>query len=67
VVSRGVPWKVFLLDPATGRKDLWKEFLPADSAGVWPYARIRITPDGKAYAYSFERVLAELFLVEGVR
>jgi hypothetical protein len=39
----------------------------ADSAGVAPFGGIRVTPDGKAYAYSFLRVLGELFVVEGVR
>jgi hypothetical protein len=66
-IARGVPVKVFLLDPATGRRELFKEILPADSAGVAPIGGVRMTPDGKSYAYSFMRVLAELFLVDGVR
>jgi eukaryotic-like serine/threonine-protein kinase len=67
VTARGVPGKVYLLDVATGNRELWKEFLPADSAGVAPFGGIRVTPDGKAYAYSFLRVLGELFVAEGVR
>lgn len=67
VIARGVPARVFLLDPATGRKELWKEFLPSDSAGVAPFTGIRVTADGKAWAYSFLRVLGELFVVEGIR
>jgi Tol biopolymer transport system component len=67
LVVRGVPAKVFLFDVRTGGRELWKEFLPADSAGVAPFGGVRVTPDGKAYAYSFLRVLAELFIVDGVR
>ena len=67
VIARGVPVKVFLVDPASGRRELWKEILPADSAGVAPIGGVRMTSDGKSYAYSFMRVLAELFLVDGVR
>ena len=67
VSGRGVPARLHLLDTSTGKRELWKEFLPADSAGVTPFGAIRMTPDGKSYAYSFLRVLAELFVVEGIR
>ncbi|HVE66910.1 MAG TPA: hypothetical protein VNC59_10040, partial [Thermoanaerobaculia bacterium] len=67
VIARGVPVKIFLVDIATGRRELWREILPADSAGVTPIGGVRMTPDGKSYAYSFMRVLAELFLVDGIR
>ena len=42
-----MPGKVYLLDVKSGARELWKEFLPADAAGVAPFAGIRITPDGK--------------------
>ena len=67
VSGREIPARVYLLDVATGKRELWKEFLPADSAGVAPFGAIRMTPDGKSYAYSFLRVLSELFVVDGVR
>jgi hypothetical protein len=67
VTARGVPSQVYRLDVRNGGRELWKEFLPADSTGVAPFGGIRATPDGKAYAYSFLRVLGELFVVDGVR
>jgi len=67
VSGRGVPARLELMDVSTGKREFWKEFLPADSAGVTPFGAIRMTPDGKSYAYSFLRVLAELFVVEGIR
>ncbi len=67
ISGRGVPARLDLMDVSTGKREFWKEFLPADSAGVTPFGAIRMTPDGKSYAYSFLRVLGELFVVEGVR
>jgi hypothetical protein len=40
---------------------------PNDPAGVTAIICVRMTADGKAYAYSFSRELSDLFLVEGVR
>jgi Tol biopolymer transport system component len=58
---------VFRLDPATGRKQLWKELKPADPAGISRVLRPLITPDGKAYAYSYGRMQSELYLAEGLK
>ena len=61
------PGRVFRLDLATGGRELWKELFPADSAGVDEIYRVCITPDGRAYAYSYRRVLSELYVVEGLK
>ncbi len=58
--------RVFLLDLETGRSRLWKEIMPADPAGA-AFGNIRITPDGKAYAYSLGRTLSQLYLVDGLK
>jgi eukaryotic-like serine/threonine-protein kinase len=58
---------VFRLDPATGRQQLWKELKPADPAGIARVLPPLITPDGKAYAYSYGRALSDLYLVEGLK
>jgi len=39
----------------------------SDPAGVTAIVNMRITPDGKVYAYSYNRELSDLYLVEGVR
>ncbi len=62
-----VPLKVFWLDVRTGRKDLWRELVPPDPAGVTTIGRIAATPDGKWFAYSYARSLADLYVVEGLR
>ena len=50
-----------------GRRELWKEIMPADPAGVYRFAGAAISPDGRAYAYSYIQQLADLHVVEGLR
>jgi eukaryotic-like serine/threonine-protein kinase len=67
VRQRGqVPVQVSRLDLKTGGLTLWRSLMPGDSAGVTSIGAIRITPDGKAYAYSYQRSLADLYVVEGL-
>ncbi len=61
------PAKILRLDLATGRKDLWKVLAPSDRAGADALRPVRITPDGKSYAYSFVRALEDLYLVKGLK
>jgi hypothetical protein len=52
---------------STGRKELLREVIPADSAGIfWPNF-ILMTPGGKGSVYSVTRVLSDLYLVEGLK
>ena len=55
------------LDLATGRSEPWKEFLPADPTGVIVVQPWLVTPDGKAYVYTYVRVLSDLYLVDGLK
>jgi Tol biopolymer transport system component len=68
VYKRGeYPARVFRLDPATGKREFFKELTPPDPAGINTISPPQITPDGKAYVYSYNRILSDLFLAEGVR
>jgi serine/threonine protein kinase len=62
-----MPARVFRLDLETGRRELWKQIMPADHTGVVEIRGILPTPDGRAYAYSYLRVLSELYVVEGLK
>jgi Tol biopolymer transport system component len=62
-----VPLRITTLDLATGRKDLWKELMPADPAGVSTIAPVLITPDEKYYVYSYTRTLGDLYVVDGLK
>ena len=57
--------KVSRLDVATGRKETWKEVKTPDPVGV-RIANVVMTPDGEAFAYSFQRDITTLFLIGGL-
>ncbi len=65
--TREMPIRVYRFDPVTGRKDLQKEILPSDSAGIWSSNSILMTPDGKGYVYSVRRILSDLYIVDGLK
>ena len=62
-----LPAKIYRVDYRTGKRELVREILPSDRAGVAPSLGIEITPDSKTYAYSPSQVLNELHLVEGLK
>jgi dipeptidyl aminopeptidase/acylaminoacyl peptidase len=62
-----VPLKVYRYEISTGRKELWKEISPSDTAGLNSINRFVPTPDGETYAYSHFRTLSSLQLVEGLK
>ena len=62
-----VPAKIYKLDIETGRRALWKTINPPDSAGVYSFTGFSITPSGNAYAYSYSRLLSQLYLVRGLK
>ncbi len=67
VRQRGqTPAQVNRMDLKTGALSPWRSLMPGDSAGVTSIGAIRVTPDGRAYAYSYLRNLADLYVVEGL-
>lgn len=58
--------KINRLDLTSRREEPWKELKPADPVGVQIYDVV-ITPDGNAYAYSFQRDISTLYLVSGLK
>jgi hypothetical protein len=52
---------------SSGKKQLITTLLPSDQVGVTTVMTVRMTPDGKSYAYTSERALSELFLVSGAK
>ncbi|MEP6767553.1 MAG: WD40 repeat domain-containing serine/threonine protein kinase [Acidobacteriota bacterium] len=62
-----VPARVARLEVATGKRELWKDLLPADPAGVERISNVLIAPDAKSYVYCYARLLSDLFVVEGLK
>jgi Tol biopolymer transport system component len=58
---------VFRLDLATGERQQIMQVAPQDTAGVNGLVPLRITPDGKAYAYTYNRALSNLFIADGLK
>jgi len=62
-----VPALVARVDVESGKREPWKELIPADPAGVERISNVLVTPDGKGYAYCYARLLSDLFVVEGLK
>ncbi len=62
----GIPARIVRHHLATGREETWRDLIPEDPAGVTA-VRGKPTPRGDAYAYTFNRLLSTLYLVEGLR
>jgi DNA-binding winged helix-turn-helix (wHTH) protein len=50
---------------ATGEIELWKRIKPSDPTGVNSITGVVIAGDEESYAYSYRRVLSDLFIAEG--
>jgi eukaryotic-like serine/threonine-protein kinase len=62
-----LPARVYRLDVESGQRTLWKELMPSDPAGVENIGPIYMTPDAKSCVFGYHRMLADLYLVEGLK
>jgi eukaryotic-like serine/threonine-protein kinase len=62
-----LPAKVDRLDLRTGQRTLWRQLMPSDPAGVETIGPILMTPDAKTCVFGYHRMLADLYLVEGLQ
>jgi len=65
--DRNLPVQITRIDLATGRRQPWKQIVPADLAGVQSIPTVGFSADGKSYAYSIGRMLSDLFVVQGLK
>jgi hypothetical protein len=67
VVRRfSTPQQLVRLHLNDGRREPVRELAPFDPAGVTAVWSALVTPDGRSYAYTYGRVLSDLYLVEGL-
>ena len=61
-----LPSPLTRVDLRTGQRTLVRALEPPDPSGVLGVTRVRVTPDGRAWAYTFSRILSDLILAEGL-
>ena len=68
-VYRGkqAPVSVCRLNLLTGERQFLREITPPDVAGVSDISHVHFSADGRAYVYSYTRLLSELYLVKGLK
>jgi hypothetical protein len=54
------------VDLETGERQLWRRFDPPEPSGVVFIGYPVITPDGSSMAYTYYRLMSDLYLVEGL-
>ena len=59
--------KVYRVRVDTGERELWKEIVPSDPAGIEFIGPILMTPDASSYVYTYQRRSSDLYVVEGLR
>jgi hypothetical protein len=62
-----LPAQVFLIDVASGNQRVIKTLAPGDRAGVSQLQTMAASPDGQSFAYSYQQVLYDLYVVEGLK
>ena len=59
--------EVHIDDLTTGQREFWREVAPSYPAGLLAVYPPHLTADGKSYAFSYQRDLATLYLVRGLK
>jgi sugar lactone lactonase YvrE len=67
VVASGQRQWIDRIDLATGGRTRWRTLEVSDRPGLPVIMEVRMTRDGSAYAYSYQRWLTDAFVVTGLR
>jgi eukaryotic-like serine/threonine-protein kinase len=60
------PGRIFRVDPFSGKRELLRQFAPSDPTGVVAIQGVVVTPNADAYAYTYARILSDLYVAEGL-
>lgn len=59
-----LPSVIYKYNVASRTKKKWLELMPKDTSGVTQITSIKLTPDGKTYAYAYIQELSDLYLMK---
>ncbi len=62
-----LPGKIYRVEVSTGKREFWRELVPLDPAGIDLLSPPALTSDGKSYVYSYNRILSDLYLADGLK
>jgi hypothetical protein len=61
-----IPLRIEKIDLATGARGTWGELMPGDATGIVHLGGVGLSEDASAYAYSYARILCDLYAVSGL-
>jgi hypothetical protein len=64
---RRLPVRLYRLNVISGEKQFVEELHPSDTTGLCDMSHVLISADGRAYVYSYVRMLSDLYLVKGLK
>jgi hypothetical protein len=68
VARRGErPLRVSRVDLGTGKRELVRELMPSDAAGVTGVSPVHMLRDGKSWVFGYFRILSDLHVVDGLK
>jgi hypothetical protein len=62
-----MPGVLYRIDTLSGKQSIMRQLAPGDRAGVSQLTSVASSPDGRTLAYSYQQVLYDLYVVEGLR
>jgi len=62
-----MPGAVYEIDAISEKQRIRKQLVPGDRGGVSQLTSVASSPDGKTIAYSYQQVLYDLYVVEGLK
>ena len=61
------PVKIYRLNISSGQRQFFKEITPPELTGNCDVTGVLFSADGRYYAYSYTRLLSELYLIKGLK
>jgi len=63
----GLPIQISRIDLAAGKREVVREYLPANPLGVYSVCALVLSADSRMAVYGFQRITSELFLADGLK